>query len=79
MNFKEATDGLLDRMDQAQLAKALGVSVALVRQARLRSGAGAHRSPPKDWRKIVEYLARQRVDHYAKLVERLRTAESGSG
>ncbi len=33
MNFKEATDGLFDRIDHTELAEALGVSVASVRQA----------------------------------------------
>jgi hypothetical protein len=45
MDFKEATDGLFGRVDHDALAKALGVSVASIRQARLRPEAGAHRSP----------------------------------
>lgn len=30
MNFKEATDGLFDRIDHAELAETLGVSVASI-------------------------------------------------
>jgi len=73
MNFKEATDGLFDRVDHAELAKRLGVSVALVRQARLRPGAGAHRAPPKNWRHAAIRLAEERVAHYRKLIEQIRT------
>ena len=45
MNFKNATDRLFSRIDHRDLAKALGVSVASIRQARLRPDALAHRSP----------------------------------
>jgi hypothetical protein len=73
MNFKEATDGLLDRIDHAELAKALGVSVASVRQARLNPGANAYRSPPQDWEDVVMNLAEGRLRQYAALIDRLRT------
>ena len=35
MNFREATDGLFSRVSHEDLARALGVSVASIRQARL--------------------------------------------
>ena len=72
MNFKEATDGLLDRIDHRELARALGVSVASVRQARLRPSAGAHRPPPQDWQNVIVHLAEQRLRHYGTLIERLK-------
>jgi hypothetical protein len=72
MNFKEATDGLFDRVDHETLAKKLGVSVASIRQARLKPEAGAHRSPPEDWQSAVIRAAEERVCHYRNLIDRLR-------
>ena len=69
MNFREATDRLFARVEHEDLAKALGVSVASIRQARLRPGASAHRAPPSDWRNAVIRLAEERVRHYRKLIE----------
>jgi transposase len=46
MDFREATEYLYAGVSPQELAKALGVSVATVRQARLRPDAKAHRSPP---------------------------------
>ena len=59
MDFRQATDGLFDRIDHSELAKALGVSIASIRQARLNAEASAHRSPPAEWRKAVIRLAVQ--------------------
>ena len=72
MDFREATDGLFDRVDHEDLAKRLGVSVASIRQARLRPEASAHRSPPDDWKYAVIRLAEERVGHYRKLIEKMR-------
>jgi hypothetical protein len=72
MDFREATDGLFDRVDHAALAEALGVSIALVRQARLKPSAEAHRSPPPDWQRAVIGLAEQRRRHYDALIDRLK-------
>ena len=72
MDFKKATDGLFDRVDYKALAKALGTSVATVRQARLKPEARAHRKPPSGWESSVIRLAEQRVFHYRKLIERIR-------
>jgi hypothetical protein len=76
MDFKEATDGLFERVDHEALAKRLGVSVAAIRQARLREEAGAHRAPPANWRPTVIRLAEERVWHYQKLIENLRREDS---
>jgi hypothetical protein len=71
MNFKQATDGLFDRIDHADLAKAVKVSVASVRQARLKRTAIAFRESPAGWQKAVVRLARGRMAHYRKLIGRL--------
>jgi hypothetical protein len=75
MNFKEATDGLFDRIDHAELADSLGVSVASIRQARLAATAQAHREPPKNWEGAVIRLAEKKVWHYRRLIERIRGKE----
>lgn len=75
MNFKEATDRLFDRIDHAALAQALGVSVALIRQARLNPKAKAHRQPPNRWQEAIVRLAEKRVAQYNRLAERLRQAQ----
>lgn len=72
MNFREATDSLFDRVDHEQLASRLGVSVASIRQARLRPDAGAHRAPPEHWRTTVLRLAEERVHHYSDLIAELQ-------
>jgi hypothetical protein len=72
MNFKEATDGLFERVVHEELAKKLGVSVATIRQARLSAEAQAYRMPPKDWENAVIRLAEERVWHYRKLIEGLQ-------
>lgn len=77
MDFRKATDGLFDCPAHADLAKALGVSVAAIRQARLKSDAKAHRSPPENWQHAVIELAEKQVFRYRQLIQRIRneTAE----
>jgi hypothetical protein len=72
MEFREAIDGLCEGVDHGDVAKALGVSVQTVRQARMRPNTNAHRSPPKDWQDAVIRLAEERVWHYRKLIEGIR-------
>jgi hypothetical protein len=72
MDFREATDNLCVRTDHEDLAKALGVSLQTVRQARLGSEAAAHRSPPGDWKGTIIRLAEEKVWHYRQLIESLR-------
>jgi hypothetical protein len=72
MTFKKATDRLFSRIDHEDLAKALGVSVASIRQARLGPDALAHRSPPADWESAVLRLAEERVRRFQKLIEEIR-------
>jgi hypothetical protein len=60
MDFKTATDRLFRTVTHAELAAALGCSVATIRQARLSPDANAHRSPPAGWEDAVRRLARER-------------------
>jgi hypothetical protein len=72
MNFKEATDGLFDRISHEQLAEALGVSVAAIRQARLTPTAKAYRAAPREWQEAVIRLAEGRLKHYKHVIGRIR-------
>lgn len=72
MDFREATESLCAGVSHEELAKALGVSVATVRQARLRSDAKAHRSPPDRWKATVRQLAEKRLSEYRHLADALR-------
>jgi hypothetical protein len=72
MNFREATDQLFNQVDHGALAQKLRVSVASIRQARLKPEAVAHRAPPRAWERAVLNLAEQQIDHYRKLVDALR-------
>ena len=78
MNFKQATDRLFSRIDHDDLAQALGVSVASIRQARLKPDALAHRSPPPGWETALLRLAEERVRHFRELIEEIRgTSKTG--
>lgn len=72
MDFKEATDMLFGQVDHADLAEALGVSVATIRQARLNPGAKARRAPPKNWAFAVVRLAEQQIMRNRDLIEKVR-------
>ena len=71
MDFKKATDELFANISHQELADALGVSVATVRQARLDDSAKAHRSPPEGWEPKVARLARAKSASLARLADRL--------
>jgi hypothetical protein len=71
MNFREATDSLFSPISHPELARALGVSVASIRQARLHELAKSHRSPPKGWKAAVIRLAKDKIDEYQRIIEAL--------
>ncbi len=73
MDFKKATEELMAGMTRGEIADALGVSEATVRQARLVETANAHRNPPAGWEAKVAKLARQRADRLARLADKLST------
>jgi len=78
MNFREATDQLCQKLDHDDLAKALGVSVQSVRQARMTNDAKAHRGAPKEWPHTVIRLAEKQIIHYRRLIDDIRReAEQG--
>lgn len=72
MNFKPATDRLFRRVTHSDLASALGVSVALIRQARLNEAAAAARSAPQAWKEAVARLAEAEAIELQGLASALR-------
>ena len=72
MNFKKATDDLFKSVSHDELAAAVGVSLASIRQARLDDEAKAHRPPPPGWEKAALRLAEAKVRHFEQLATRLR-------
>src|SRR3954451_14198617 len=76
MDFRQATDGLCAKVDHDDVARALGVSLQTIRQARLQRGSNAHRSPPAGWRDAVIRLAEEKVAHYRRLIEKLEASDS---
>lgn len=79
MTFREATDRLFGRVGHQALADLLGVSVPLIRQARLHSTAKASRAAPAGWRRAVIRLAEDRVWHYRQLIDDLVEAGRREG
>lgn len=71
MTIRDAIDELGARVTHEDIARALGVSVASVRQYRLSPGAQAHRSPAPGWQKVLARLARQRGKELKILADRL--------
>ena len=71
MDFKKATDSLFERISHEDLADALGVSVASIRQARLGPSANAYRQPPSNWQAAVARVATQRAKRLQNLIENL--------
>ena len=72
MNFREAVDALCASLSHEDVAKALGVSLQTVRQARLRQDSDAFRAPPKDWEVVIIRLAEGRASHYRRLIKQLK-------
>ena len=71
MDFKKAVDELSHPLTHQEIADALGVSRATVRQAMLPEGARARRRPPEGWEESVARLARDRAKRLQRLAERL--------
>jgi hypothetical protein len=75
MTFREATDALCTCLNHEDVAKALGVSLQTVRQARLREGSDGYRAPPRDWKSALIRLAEARASHYRKLAGKLKSMD----
>jgi hypothetical protein len=73
MNFKQATDALLEAVTLEDLAGAIGVSVQAVRQARAQEGTAGFRRPPPGWERAAADLARRRADKLERLVLKLES------
>lgn len=71
MTFRDAIDRLGARITHEEVAEALGVSVASVRQYRLSPEAQAHRSAPAGWQKALARLARERGKELKALADQL--------
>jgi len=71
-DFRKATDELFSVISHQELAKALGCSVASIRQARLAESATAHRKPPEGWEEVVQKMAEQKAGAFARLAAKLR-------
>lgn len=69
--FRMVTDDLFLCVSQEEAAKAMGCSVALIRQARRDTQNAAYRKPPQDWEKAARKLALAQAAHFTKLAERL--------
>ena len=72
MNFKQATDALLEAVTLEDLAKAMGVSVQSLRQARAGENTTAYRSPPQGWEAAVMRLAKERGKRLNTLANRVQ-------
>lgn len=73
MEFREAIDRLGERVTHEQAARALGVSIASVRQYRLPPEANAHRSAPGGWATVLARLARNRIRELTELANELES------
>ncbi len=71
MNFRQATDALLESVTLEDLANAMGISIQAVRQARAAEGSKAHRSPPPDWDGAVIQLAQARAKALSALARQV--------
>jgi hypothetical protein len=75
MNFREAVDALCASLSHEDVAKALGVSLQTVRQARLREDSDAFRAPPKNWKAATIRLAEGRASYYRRLIEKMKHSD----
>jgi len=76
VDYKEATDRLLQRITTADLANELGVSQNAIARARLDPATRDFRPPPAGWQAAIARLASERASRLLKLKEAL---DSGAG
>jgi hypothetical protein len=62
MDFTEATDRLTKGLSLADLARELGASYGLIRQARMDPTSPSYRKPPEGWEAAVARLAASRAE-----------------
>lgn len=76
MDFTEATDLLTKSVTLADLARELGASYGLLRQARMDPASVSYRKPPPGWEVAVARLASERA---AELLQLRREIELSLG
>jgi hypothetical protein len=67
MNFRKATDALLESVTLDDLAEEMGVSLQALRQARAAENTTSHRSPPVGWEASVRRLAERQQLYFKRL------------
>jgi hypothetical protein len=78
LDYKEATDRLLERITTADLADELGVSQNAIARARLDPTTRDFRPPPSGWQAAVARLAGERALRLLKLKEALDSGGDAS-
>lgn len=71
MDFKSATDKLIQGITREQIAEALGKGLDTVRQARLDPAANAYRTPPQGWEGPLAALAEKEGNRLLRLAKAL--------
>jgi hypothetical protein len=74
MDFKAASDRLIDCVSLSDIATAVGKSDAMIRRARLDPSTDSYRSPPDGWERAIAKLATERAAELARLANELRRA-----
>lgn len=67
MDFTEATNQLTKGVSLADLARELGASYGLIRQARMDPASPSYRRPPVGWEEAVARLAEVRAQELLAL------------
>lgn len=75
MDFKSATDLVGGCITHAEIAKACGVSIQSIRQARMDQSSSSYRNPPTGWRTVLARLARQRARDLEELADNCERPE----
>jgi len=75
MDFTEATDRLMKNVSLADLARELGASYGLIRQARMDPKSPSYRRPPEGWETAVARLAGDRAEELLRLKAEIERVE----
>lgn len=73
MNFKQATDALLESITLEDMARELEVSIQALRQARASEGSTAYRTPPSGWERAAIKVINRRVRELSALAKALKS------
>ena len=74
MTFDQAMEILEGPPTGGAVAEAAGVTLSSISRARRPPGAAHHRSPPREWRKILRRLATERANALLALAAELADA-----